>query len=102
MTKERKNFYSKLDRYLKKICKENDISILSEQCFNEQHIVMGMFAFNKVNNNRNVKKLKEISEEIKEEFHFIKFSRIKDRSYYDSYRGAEYGCTLEVHIPLPY
>lgn len=102
MTKERRNFYNKLDSYLKRISKENDMSILSEQCGIEQHIIMGMITWVKTHNNSNIKKLKEIAKNIKENFIGVRFSQIRDRNFYDNFGNVDYGCSLEIHITLPY
>ena len=102
MTKERRNFYNRLNRYLKRISKENDMPILSEQCGIEQHVVMALSTWVKTHNNSNIRKLKEISKELKEKFLGIKFSQVRSRNLYDCYGNVDYSCSLEVHIQLPY
>lgn len=102
MTKERKNFYDKLDKYLKKISKEYSISIYTEQNGVEQDIIMGMYTLSKIKRNHNNKILREIGKEIKEKFIAVKFEQIKNREFYDCYGKVDYGSTLEMHITLPY
>ena len=102
MTKERKNFYDKLDRYLKKISKKYSMSIFTEQCGTEQNIIMGLYTFSKTIRNHNNKILKEIEKELKEKFMGVKFSQIRNREFYDCYGSSDYGSTLEMHILFPY
>lgn len=101
MIKARVKFKNELDKYLKKISRENDMSILSEQCGPEQHIMMALFTWVRQENSSNIKKLEKISKEIKNKFVGVKFSQIRDRNFYNTYGDVDYGCSLEIHVLLP-